>query len=257
MNFFITPLFELLIYYFFVTTVYLAYKKHGKNVLLLFGFIIVVALSIEIPAISNHGYDYLNFIVYIAHYPIALPLGWCVFFYWAHTFSESIIQWNGTLRRALMLAIVTGTLTGSMSLFLEPGGQALGWWIYYGPGASGLLWFNVPLEINATYFLWGSFDATVFRLFMYKGWLNRSVLDPPVLQYYPAFCSLFFFSLMLIAVAFTPYKEIVVLFPDVLIWAVIFIFRFKEEIPLSFKKTANLEKMTVKKPKETISKEIA
>jgi len=226
-----------------------AYKKHGRNVLLLFGFIIVVALSIEIPAISSHGYDYLGFIIYIAHYPIALPLGWCVFFYWAHTFSESIIEWNGSLHRALMLAVVTGVLTGSMSLFLEPGGQALGWWLYHGLGASGLGWFNVPLEINATYFLWGSFDATVFRLFMYKGWLSRNELSIPIVQYYPAFCSIFFFGLMLITVAFTPEKELVILFPNVLIWAVIYIFRYKDEVPLSFKRTESIEKITVEKGK--------
>lgn len=236
MNFFVTPVFETLIYFFFTTTAYLAYKKHGKNVLFLFGMIIVIALSIEIPAISNHGYDYLNFIVYIMNYPISLPLGWCVFFYWAHTFSESIIEWDGSLRRALMLAGVTGILTGSMSLFLEPGGQALGWWLYHGPGVSGITWFNVPIEINATYFLWGAFDATVFRLTMYKGWLQRNDLNPPVLQYYPAFCSLFFFSAMIVAISITSEAVLVVLFPNVLMWAIIFIFRYKNEIPISFQR---------------------
>ena len=140
-----------------------------------------------------------------------------------------------------------------MSLFLEPGGQALGWWIYYGPGASGLEWFKVPLEINATYFLWGTFDATVFRLTMYKGLLKREELNPPIVQYYPAFCSLFFFSLMLIAVSFTPDKELVVLFPNVLMWAIIYIFRYKEEIPLSFKKLESAEKLTVKKGEPSFS----
>lgn len=243
MSFFSTVVFELLIYFFFVTTSLLAYKKHGPTVLFLFGLIIAIALSIEIPAIKHHGYDYLHFLIYIFHYPIALPLGWCVFFYWAHTFSESIIEWDGSLRHALMLAVITGVLTGSMSLFLEPGGQALAWWIYYGPGKSGLMWFNVPLEINATYFLWGTFDATVFRLCMYKNWLKRNELTPPVLTYYPAFCSLFFFGLMLVAVSFTSYKEIVILFPNVLIWAIIYIFRFKEEIPISFHKINNIEKI--------------
>lgn len=257
MNFFTTPVFELLIYYFFITTSYVAYKKHGKGVLFLFGLIIAIALSIEIPAIGNHGYDYLGFIVYIAHYPIALPLGWCVFFYWAHTFSESIIEWDGSLRRALMLAVVTGILTGSMSLFLEPGGQSLGWWLYHGLGASGLGWFNVPLEINATYFLWGTFDATVFRLTMYKKWISRNELDPPILQYYPAFCSLFFFGLMLIAVGFTPNKELDILFPNVLIWAVIYIFRFKESIPMSFQRTTYIEKIAINHAVEQVNKEIA
>ena len=250
MSFFITALFELLIYFFIITTVYVANKKHGLTVLLLFGLIITIALSIEIPAIHNHGYDYLNFIVYIQHYPIALPLGWCVFFYWAHTFSESIIEWNGSLSRALMLAVVTGVLTGSMSLFLEPAGQTLGWWIYYGPGVSGLMWFGVPLEINATYFVWGTFDATVFRLTMYKKWLKRDELDPPIITYYPAFCSIFFFGLMLLAVSMTVNIELDILFPNVLIWAVIYIFRFKEQIPLSFKKDATLNSMIVTKEKQ-------
>ena len=251
-----TPLFEFFIYFFFVTTAYLAYKRHGINVLFLFGLIIVIALSIEIPAISNHGYDYLNFIVYIAHYPISLPLGWCVFFYWAHTFSESIIEWDGSLGRALMLAGITGILTGSMSLFLEPAGQALGWWHYYGLGASGLGWFNVPLEINATYFVWGAFDATVFRLTMFKGWLGRKDLDPPIFQYYPAFCSLFFFGFMLLAVSLTPEKELVALFPNVTMWAIIFIFRFKETIPMSFKTKNTLENLSTEKKVDISGKEI-
>jgi hypothetical protein len=227
-------LFELVIYFFFSTTAFLAFKKHGKNVLILFGMIIVIALSIEIPAISNNGYDYLNFIIYIANYPIALPLGWCVFFYWAHTFSEAIIEWDGSLLRALILAGITGILTGSMSLFLEPGGQALGWWLYHGPGASGLVWFDVPIEINLTYYVWGAFDAFVFRMFMYKEWLQRTDLSPPILQHYPAFCSLIFFGLMVITVIGVNQAELLLLFPNVTMWAIIYIFRYKGYYPLSF-----------------------
>lgn len=236
MTFFITPLFELFIYFFFITTVYLAYKKHGVNVLLLFGFIIAIALSIEIPAIGRGNYAYLNFMIYIANYPISLPLGWCVFFYWAHTFSESIIEWDGSLAHAIMLAGVTGILTGSMSLYLEPVGQALGWWAYYGAGASGIMWFGVPIEINLTYFVWGCFDATVFRLFMYKKWLHRNDLRPPILQHYPAFCSIVFFSTMFVAVIGTPEAVLFLLFPNVVMWAVIYLFRFKDQYPLSFQR---------------------
>ena len=238
MTFFITPIFELFIYVFFALTALLAYKKHGLNVLLLFGMIIVIALSIEIPAISRQNYEYLKFMIYLANYPICLPLGWCLFFYWAHTFSESILKWTGTLPNALSLALVTGLLTGTMSLFIEPVGQALGWWIYHGAGASGIMWYGVPIEINLTYFVWGCFDATVFRLFMYKGWLKRIDVSPPILQHFPAFSSILVFTAMFIAVIGTPEIILILFFPNVLVWGIIYIVRFKNQYPLSLQKIA-------------------
>lgn len=223
MNFYTTAIFELSIYFFFITTSYLAFKKHGKIVLFLFGMIVTIALAIEIPAITSGGYDYLNFLVYIEGYPISLPLGWCVFFYWAHTFSESIVSWDGTLQKALILTAITGILTGSMSMFLEPGGQALGWWKYHSLGASGLGLLDVPAEIFATYFVWGAFDAFVFRMFMLKGWLSRNELGP-IYVYYPAICSLTFFSLMVINIV-SILPILLFLFPNAVMWAVIYVFK--------------------------------
>ncbi|MHA2362544.1 MAG: hypothetical protein ACXAC7_01205, partial [Candidatus Hodarchaeales archaeon] len=106
MLFYPTIAFELTIWFLFITTTILAVHRHGKTVLFLFGMIITIALIIEVRATAGSGdYDYLNFLFYIIDYPIVLPFGWCVFFYWAHTFAEGLIDWDGTLAKALLLAM--------------------------------------------------------------------------------------------------------------------------------------------------------
>lgn len=227
MSFYPTILFELTIYFLFTTTAALAFKKHGRNVLLLFGMIVAIALAIETQAIQSGGYEYLGFALTIMSYPISLPLGWCVFFYWAHTFAESLVEWDQTPYHVVGLALLTGVLTGLMSLFLEPGGQAIGWWEYYGPGKSGVVFLGVPAEIHATYFAWGAFDGLIFRLFMYKGWLERKDIYPYYLAYYPALCAFTFFSLILLNII-GPLPVLMFLVPNALLWPIIFFVRSRE-----------------------------
>ncbi|MFX0208760.1 MAG: hypothetical protein ACFFDT_22450 [Candidatus Hodarchaeota archaeon] len=87
-----------------------------------------------------------------------------------------------------------------MSLFLEPGGQALGWWIYYTDGIWGRSLLGVPLEIYVTYFIWGAADGFIFRISLWYGFIQRYDFNTPVFSFIPSSCSIIFFTVMAVAV---------------------------------------------------------
>ncbi|MFX1513372.1 MAG: hypothetical protein ACFFCQ_12365 [Promethearchaeota archaeon] len=230
MTLFPTILFEILVYILFIITSYVAKSRHGKNVFILFTIIIGIAFYIEIAAISRQGYDYLDFMIVFENYPFALPFGWVVFFYWAHTMAEGLITWkDDSWLRVILLAITTGVITGSMSLFLETGGQALGWWIYHTNGIWGVTLLDLPLEIFLTYLAWGAADGLIFRTAMWFGFIKRNKFKPSIIIFVPSLCCLGFFIIMAIATYFEDPELVLLWLFNVNLYPIVSIIRFYED----------------------------